>query len=183
MTEGTGFPGVRKLMHWLVALCVILALIGGVVLWRYGFDGLKDNFGMETTNLIYKYHKSFGMLILLLMIPRLAFKFIWPDPPHVPPLSMFHRVASKSVHGMLYLLLLVQPVVGWAATSAGGYPAEFFGGEFPALLSKDQALSDTLYGAHRALGVTIIALVGVHIGAALLHRFVYKDGVMARMLP
>lgn len=183
MTEANGYHGARKLLHWVVALCVVLALAGGITLGVLGFEGLKNNFGMETTNFVYKYHKSFGLLILLLMTVRIVLKFIMPDPPHVPPLSDFHRIASKSVHGMLYLLLLAQPVVGWAATSAGGFPAEFFGGNFPVILAKDQALSETLYGLHGALGLLILVLVAIHIGAALLHRFVYKDGVLARMLP
>lgn len=182
-TSAQGYPAVRKLLHWVVALCVILTLIGGLMLWKYGFMGLKDNFGIETTNLVYKYHKSFGLLILILMTVRIIAKLMMPDPPHVPPLSAFHRIASKSVHGLLYLLLLAQPVVGWVATSAGGFPAEFFGGAFPDLVGKDKALSEALYGVHGALGWLIILLVAIHIGAALLHRFVYKDGVMARMLP
>lgn len=183
MTEATGYPGVRKLLHWIVALCVIVVLIGGVMLGYFGFEGLKNTYGIETTNFIYKYHKSFGLLILMLMTVRIVLKFIMPDPPHVPPLSDFHRIASKSVHGLLYLLLLAQPVIGWVATSAGGFPAEFFGGEFPAIVAKDMALSETLYGVHGAVGLLILALVAVHIGAAMLHRFVYKDGVLARMLP
>jgi len=183
MSEATGYPGIRKLVHWVVAVCVILALAGGIMLYRYGFDGLMKAYGAETTNFIYKYHKSFGLLILMLMTVRIALKLLMPDPPHVPPLPAFHRIASKSVHGLLYLLLLVQPIIGWVATSAGGYPAEFFGGVFPALVGKDDALSHTLYGAHRALGMLILLLVTVHIGAALMHRFVYKDGVLARMLP
>lgn len=183
MTEATGYPGIRKLLHWVIALCVILVLIGGVMLGIYGFDGLKNNFGIDTTNFVYKYHKSFGLLILLLMLPRLVFKFLRPDPPHVPPLPTFHRIASKSVHGMLYLLLLAQPVVGWLGSSAGGFPAEFFGGKFPDLVGKDKALTETMFGLHGAMGFLILVLVAVHIGAALMHRFVYKDGVLARMLP
>lgn len=183
MVKTAGYSGIRKLLHWVVAICVILVLIGGLVLWNYGFDGLKNNFGIETTNFVYKYHKSFGLLVLLLMTVRILFKFLQPDPPHVPPLPSFHRIASKAVHGLLYLLLLAQPVVGWTATSAGGFPAEFFGGKFPALVGKDKALSEMMFGVHGALGWLIIALVVIHIGAALMHRFVYKDGVLARMLP
>ncbi len=183
MTKVEGYSGIRKLLHWVVALCVILTLIGGVFLGIYGFGGLKENYGIATTNFIYKYHKSFGLLILLLMTVRIVFKFLQPDPPHVPPLSAFHRIASKSVHGLLYLLLLAQPVVGWIGTSAGGFPAEFFGGAFPAIVGKDKALSETLFGLHGAMGLLILVLVVVHIGAALMHKIVYKDGVLARMLP
>lgn len=179
----TGYSGARKAVHWVVALCVILTLIGGVVLGVYGFTGLKDTYGIEVTNFVYKYHKSFGLLILILMTVRIVLKFIMPDPPHVPPLSDFHRIASKSVHGLLYLLLLAQPVIGWVGTSAGGFPAEFFGGKFPDLVGKDKALADTLFDLHAAIGWMILVLVVVHIGAALMHKLVYKDNVLARMLP
>ncbi len=183
MSDATGYPAIRKLLHWVIAICVIAVLAGGIMLGVYGFEGLKTNFGMETTNFVYKYHKSFGLLILLLMTVRIVCKLLMPDPPHVPPLPVLHRIASKTVHGLLYVLLLVQPVIGWLATSAGGFPAEFFGGKFPAIMAKDKALSETMYGLHGGIGMLILLLVAVHIGAALMHRFVYKDGVLARMLP
>jgi cytochrome b561 len=82
---------------------------------------------------------------------------------------------------MLYLLLLAQPAIGWAATSAGGYPIEFFGWVLPGFLGKDPALSETLYGLHGFAGWAIVALIGLHVGAALMHWLVLRDGVIRRM--
>ena len=87
----------------------------------------------------------------------------------------------QAVHGLLYIALLVQPVLGWSATAAGGYPIEFFNSKLPALIAKDPALSKTLYSIHFGVGLLIVALIAVHVGAALMHRFVKRDTVMHRM--
>ncbi len=75
----------------------------------------------------------------------------------------------------------MQPVVGWTATAAGGFPIEFFDATLPPILSKDEALSETLYGVHEVLGFTILALAALHASAALMHWLVRRDGVMQRM--
>jgi cytochrome b561 len=85
------------------------------------------------------------------------------------------------VHGLLYVALLVQPVLGWLATAAGGFPVEFFSSKLPGLIGKDKALSETLYGLHGAVGWTIIALIAIHVAAALMHAFIKRDTVMKRM--
>ena len=181
MAAQTRYSLIQRLIHWLVAVVAIGVLAAGMVLGILGFDGVKATFGMDATNLIYKYHKTFGVVLLGLMTLRLVVKRLIGRPPHVPPLARWQRVASEAVHGLLYLALLVQPVLGWAATAAGGYPVEFFGWVLPGFLGKDPELSKALYGLHGLVGVTILGLLAVHIGAALLHGLVLRDGVMRRM--
>jgi len=75
----------------------------------------------------------------------------------------------------------VQPMLGWAATAAGGFPIEFFNSQLPKLIAKDPALSETLYMVHGAVGALILTLIAVHVGAALMHAFIKRDTVMKRM--
>lgn len=171
----------QRLIHWTVAVIVVGLLAVGMTLGILGFDGVKDRFGIEVTNLLYKYHKSFGVLLLGLMTLRLLMRLALGKPQHVPPLPAFNRVASEAVHGMLYVLLLAQPLIGWAATAAGGFPIEFFGWVLPGFLAKDPDLSKTLYGLHYLNGWTIIGLIGIHVSAALMHWLVLRDGVIRRM--
>lgn len=171
----------QRLLHWLIALMVIALLAIGLTLGTLGFEGARDRFGIDVTNLLYKYHKTFGVLVLGLMVLRFALRQGRPPPPYEPGLPEVFRTAGRLNHLALYVLLIVQPLVGWAATAAGGFPIEFFEWKLPPILAKDKPLSDTLYGVHGAIGWTILALVLLHASAALFHWLVRRDGVMRRM--
>lgn len=172
---------IQRLVHWAVAIIAIGVLAIGLTLGWLGFDGVKAKFGMDTTNFLYKYHKSFGVVLLGLMTLRVLLKLSLGKPEYRPALPRFNKAASEAVHGLLYVALLAQPVIGWAATAAGGFPIEFFGWVLPGFLSKDPELSKTLYGLHGAIGWMIVALIAVHVGAALMHWLVLRDNVMKRM--
>jgi len=172
---------VQQLVHWAAAAIIIGLLASGQILDNLGFDGLKARYGIETTNLIYKYHKTFGVILLGLMTLRLVLRLTLGKPAYDPPLPRLNKVASEVVHGLLYLALLAQPMLGWAATAAGGYPVEFFDTTLPRFLAKDPALAETLFGLHGAVGSLIMLLAALHIGAALMHWLVRRDGVMRRM--
>jgi cytochrome b561 len=135
-------------------------------------------------NGLYYLHKSLGLLIFILMIWRIAYRLIHGAPAAEPGLARWQRAVSSAVHGLLYLLLLVMPVLGYLALSAFGASTPFFGlFELPPILVKDEPLSDRLFLIHRGVGFLIALLAVVHIGAALQHHFMFKDGVLRRMLP
>ncbi len=175
------YPLIHRLLHWVVAVIVAFMLAVGFTFLFLTFDGVLATFGQETTNLLYKYHKSFGVVILGLMVLRLAMRTAGGKPPYRPPLDAMERRLSAAVHGGLYAALIVQPLLGWAATAAGGYPIEFFGAVLPGFLSKDPALSTSLYAAHAVVGWVILVLVGLHVAGALRHWLLIRDGVMSRM--
>lgn len=181
MTETNRYALVQRLLHWLIALLVLLVLGVGMILGFLGFDGTKKTFGGEVTDALYTYHKTFGVMILALMLLRLGSRLVLGAPPYRPPLERFERVASHTVHGLLYVALLVMPILGWLATAAGGYPVQFFGWTLPGLIGKDKGLSETLYSLHGLVGWVILGLIVLHIGAAMWHWLVKRDGVMARM--
>jgi len=171
----------QRLVHWIVVLCVLGALIAGFTLGTLGFEGTRDTFGVEVTNAIYKYHKSFGVLILGLMLLRLVLWVVLGRPPLPESMPVLQRVAAVTTHATLYTLLIAMPVVGWMATASGGYPVDFFGYVLPGFLSKDPALSEWLYDLHGTLAVAVLVVAGVHIAAALHHWRVRRDGVMRRI--
>ncbi len=181
MTGYSRYSVLQRLIHWAVAICVLFVLPMGLTLGVLGFDGLKNTFGMDATNFIYKYHKTFGVIILGLMALRLVLRLIRGKPEYASPLPSVSRVASRIVHGLFYVLLLVQPMLGWAATSAGGFPIDFFNSKLPALLSKDPALSKSLYAIHGTVGLLLLVLITIHISAALMHWLMLRDTVMKRM--
>ncbi len=171
----------HRLIHWAVALLVLLALIAGAFLYTYGFNGLKESFGLPATNAIYKYHKTAGVLILGLMVLRLGLRLGAGVPAPLDSLTPLERNLSRAVHWLLYAAVIAMAVVGWLATAAGGFPVEFFDWKLPGLIGKDKALSETLYLVHGLLGLTILGLAGLHIAGAIRHWKVKRDGVMRRM--
>jgi len=171
----------QRALHWLIALLVLGLLGAGMLLGYLGFDELKARFGIETTNAIYAYHKTFGVILLGLMVLRLTLRLSLGAPPYREALQPYQRVLSRIVHGLFYVLLLAMPVLGWMATAAGGYPVQFFDTNLPGFIGKDEDLSSTLFELHGLVAWLLIGLILLHVGAALTHWLVWKDGVMERM--
>jgi cytochrome b561 len=180
MTYGTlppaGYPASSKWLHWLIAILVLTAVTVGIVLPYTQPGPMQDA--------MFNAHKAFGVVILVLMIVRIINRLSVGAPAAEPGLARWQRAASSAVHGLLYVLLIIQPVIGIWANSAYGAPINLFGlVMIPPLVETNQALSDRLFAVHRVLGISIAALAVVHIGAALQHFIILRDGVLQRMLP
>jgi cytochrome b561 len=163
-----------------MAILVAALLIVGLTFMVLGYQGTVDNFGNEATNLLYKYHKTFGILVLALILVRLLLRWLSPPPPYKQPLSPLERAASRTVHLLFYALLIAMPIGGWLATAAGGYPVQFFEFELPGLIGKNEELSETLFQFHGYAGLLLLALTLVHVGAGIRH-LLRRDGVVHRI--
>lgn len=174
-TYQQGYSGIAKSLHWIVALCVLTIVPVGITMGRLPDSAFKNN--------LFEFHKSLGALILMLMTVRLIYRLVKGAPPE-PKIPAFYRFAGNVTHWALYVLLIATPMVAWIGYNAFGVRVPFFGlFELPALVGKNDALSDTLFGVHRFLGITVGVLMMMHIGAGLFHYFIRKDGVLQRMLP
>jgi len=170
------YAGFAKVLHWMVAACVLFMIPVGIIMGNLPQGDLQNS--------LYNLHRSFGVLVLALMLIRLAYRIIAGTPPAEPTLSAFQRVLSGFVHGTLYVLLIAQPILGWVATSAYGAAIWVFGlFQLPPVVEKNEALAEQLYAVHDIMGFTIAGLLVLHIGAALYHYFIRRDGVLQRMLP
>ena len=95
----------------------------------------------------------------------------------------WQHLAALATHWGLYALLIVQPIVGWIATSAYRAPVLFFWlFELPPIWREDRPFSEAMFVVHRSMGIFIAVLICVHIGAALYHHFILRDGVLKRMV-
>lgn len=169
-----GYTLPAKVFHWAVAILVLGMIPVGIALDSLPKGNVQDTF--------YALHKSTGFVVLLLMTGRIVWRFISPPPRSEPTLARWQVGASHAVHWTLYAILLAMPILGWAGSNAFGAPVTVYGlFTLPELVSKDEALSKTLLGIHGTLGLIAAALIVIHIAAALHHRFVRKDAVLARM--
>ena len=172
---------IHRLLHWVIAILVLLALAFGATIGYYEFTGLRDTFGIAITNFIYTTHKTLGILILGLMVLRLLTRFSFGKPRYATPLPAAQRVASETVHAAFYVLLLVMAVLGWLATGSGGFPVSLFHIELPAMIGRNDELSKTLFLWHQYVGYALATLIVLHIVGALYHWRVRRDEVMQRM--
>lgn len=179
MTYGTrtdDYPATSKLLHWLVAICVLLTAPVALVMDRVGQGALQDA--------LFFFHKSIGPLILVLMILRLINRIVLGAPRPDPGIEPWQKTMSSAVHGLLYVLLIAMPIVGYTANSAYGAANPFFGlFELPPIVGKNEALAKQLFTLHRWTGWLVIGLVGMHVGGALYHHFIRGDNVLLRMWP
>lgn len=166
------YNSVARALHWVIAILVIANIAGGLL-----HDPLEDIVSLMPT------HKAMGLTVLALTLVRIGWRFTWTRPPLPPTVTPFQRKASSAVHGLLYLLLLVMPLSGWVMTSAGKYPLSWFG--LFSIPKFDLTQDDPAYGIshemHEILGWVMLALVAIHVAAALYHHFVVKDAVLRQM--
>jgi cytochrome b561 len=164
-----------RALHWTTAVLVLSTIPIGVLMVNVSEGPLQDS--------LYTAHRSIGVVILPLVIIRLGYRLTHPPlplPGDIPPIQQF---VAHATHWALYALLIVQSLLGWVATSAYGAPIMVFGlFELPPIWPRDQPLSERLYVVHQLVGLAIACLAAAHIGAALYHHFVRKDGVLMRMI-
>jgi cytochrome b561 len=176
-TRPARYSAAAKLMHWAIAAAVIFLILEGPTMKRLIPEG-------PTRDRLYDLHEALGALVLIVMVARLARRLIFGVPAPDETLAPVERRASIAAQHALYTLLFIVPVLGWAGTNAYGDPVSVFGlFEFPAILGKDQPLSDRIFVWHLAGGLLVAAIVMLHAAGALYHHFFKRDGVLARMLP
>lgn len=182
MTPERGEPeiysAVARHFHWWIAALILLQIPFGIFMVDYGE---RTNFAAPTGQM-YDAHKLSGMLLLLLGVARLAYRLLHGAPGDEPTLETWQRIISHLTHWAIYALLLIVPLLGWLAVSAYG-PFQPFGIPLPSLLAQNDALATRLFFTHKVAAFALVLLVAMHIGAALFHYVIRRDGVLQRMLP
>jgi cytochrome b561 len=171
---------VAMAFHWILAVAILTAFVVGVTL---------EDMALSPSKLkLINWHKWAGVAILMLSVLRLLWR-LTHRPPALPAaieqaMPGWQRAAYHGVHHLMYLLFFAVPLLGWAYSSAKGYPIVWFGVlPLPDLVAKNAELAEVLEEAHGAAAWGLILLVALHVGAALKHQFIDKDGLLARMRP
>lgn len=161
-------------LHWLVAVLIFSTFPLGVYMHELPLSPTKLQ--------LYSYHKWLGVTVLLLVVARLLWRLRHPA-PQLLPMPRWQQVAAHALHHLLYLLLFAIPLSGWLMSSAKGFQTVYLGVlPLPDLVGKNKELGDLLHGLHETLNFGLLALVGVHIAAALKHHFVDRDATLRRMM-
>ena len=174
--EAQGYSPAARTFHWLTAALVLTMIPIGIAMANF-------DLGPAVEDPLYHVHRSIGALLLVITAARLIYRLGHPAPPLPADTPALQQFAAHATHWALYALLIVQPLVGWIATSAYRAPVLFFWMvELPPIWQEDRPFSEAMFTVHRSLGIFIAALICVHIAAALYHHFILRDRVLRRMV-
>lgn len=163
-----------RLLHWSMAVLILAMLFVGVAMVS----------SMTLRPTLLALHRPIGAALLVLVIVRLVHRLRRRTPPLPSDLPRWQRAAAHASHVALYALMLALPLIGWAMVSAAGNPVTLWGSvSLPAIAPHDPAIYSALRGAHTWLARALLAVVLLHLSAALYHAWVRRDGVLRTMAP
>lgn len=164
-------------LHWTMALLVLAMIpVGGLM--------IQEGLSRPLQNRLFIFHKNVGVLLLLLIVIRVLYRWRNPAPPMPDHLPDWQARIAGLTHGLLYALLIIMPITGYTRVKAGGFPIESLDAMgIPSLVPRSDALAETAKAIHYYGSWAIIFIAALHIGAALHHGLIKQDGVFSRMWP
>ena len=174
------YSGVAIALHWVLAL-VLLGMVGfGLYMADLPFSPARLK--------LYNWHKWAGVCVLVLSLARLLWR-LTHRPPELPAamqaaMPAWQKLAHHGTHAALYVLFFAIPLLGWAYSSAAGFPIVVFGVlPLPDWVPVSPDLAEALKPLHKWAALTLTALVGLHVAAVVKHQLIDRDGLLWRMWP
>ncbi len=169
----THFTVLQRLLHWLMAICILAMLFIGVAM---------VSTVMPKYLTLVSIHKPLGIAILVLAVIRLLVRLAYGAPPLPADLPEPMKLAAHLSHYGFYALMIGMPLIGWGMLSAAAYPIVLFGGvHLPPILPQSDSLHTLLWDAHFYLAFAFFGLILLHFAAALFHALIRRDGVFEAM--
>ena len=174
MSQST-YTRVAIVLHWVLAL----ALIGqfGFGLWMEEIP--KDPPGVRA--FWFNLHKSFGLVIGLLVLWRMGWRITHSVPPEMPGTPFWQVKLAQLNHGLMYLAMLLIPVSGFLGSSFSQYPVKFFGFPLPRLWEPNPEMKELCSEWHEGAAWVLAGLLAVHVLAVVWHVAFKRDGLLQRM--
>jgi cytochrome b561 len=165
--------------HWITAAFIFCLFPVGIIMADRGARGIWD----ATTNALYSGHKLGGFLLLLIVLARLGYRLVKGAPAPDPAMPPLLKLMSAVTHWSVYLLLLIVPVLGWIGISLFPALGIFNLFSLPSITGIDTELSKRVLAVHGITARILMALVVIHVVAALWHHFIRRDATLRRMMP
>ncbi|MCS0591826.1 cytochrome b [Massilia norwichensis] len=176
MTQpSTRYTPLAKALHWLVAALIIV---------QYTTAFLLPHIGRKTApSDIISLHFSVGVLIMIVMIVRLGRRVLHPVALEVGDAAPWERLLAKATHWLIYVILIISPMLGWASASAHSLAVSLFGLPLPTLAAPGTRWANQAGDIHGTAMWVLLWLIGLHILATLYHHLLRRDGTLLRMMP
>jgi cytochrome b561 len=189
MASPSTSPSSAPVARYSLTAIVLHWVLGLAILGMFGVGLYMTDLPFSPTRLkLYNWHKWAGITLLALAVVRLLWR-VTHRPPALPSaiadaMPAWQRWAHHGTHHALYALFFVVPLIGWAYSSAAGFPIVVFGVlPLPDFVPVDKALSELIKPFHEISAFALVGLAGLHIAAAIKHQWIDKDGLIGRMLP
>jgi len=172
------YTTVAIVLHWLLGLSIFAMFAIGIYMSDLPFSPLRLK--------LYNYHKWAGITFLILSVLRLLCRLL-NRPPALPraiaqAMPNWQTKIYHATHYALYALFFAVPLIGWAYSSAAGFPIVLFGVlPLPDFMAVDKEFSKQIKELHEFSAFALVGLALLHMGAALKHHFIDKDGLIGRM--
>lgn len=173
MTASETYSRTAVALHWILA--ILLATM--IALGLYMTDLPRNT---PERSWFFNLHKSLGLVVAAIILLRVSWR-LWFKPPELERLAPPWQVtAAKTSHFLLYACMLFMPVTGYLGSAFNKFGVKFFGLPLPNWTGHNQKLHEIFATTHSWLADIFIALIAIHVAAALYHA-VRRDGVFRRM--
>lgn len=177
ITLSQRYSAVAVLLHWLMFAGILVATV--MALYMVSIPGITP-----AKLRLFNYHKWLGVCLWLVLMLRMLWRLKNPPPPLPDAMPLWQKRAAALGHSGLYVLMFAIPVLGYFYSLAAGYPVVLFGQiPLPVMMAPDPELKELLKTAHRMANQLLWLVLLTHVGAALKHALIDRDGIMQRMLP
>lgn len=168
------WPLAIVLLHWWMLLLIVTTMTMGWIAEEAAVSPDKIR--------LFVWHKSLGITVLLFWFIRLGWRLASAAPPELPGQPGWQLRLAKVVHRLLYVLMGLMPLSGWVINSAADFPLKVFWlVPLPALVGASETVQEVAEVIHAGSLWLLLALIGLHVSAALWHRFRQRDGTLSRM--
>ncbi len=165
-----------RMLHW-GTLLLLIAVYATAELRGFAPD-------RPARTVVMQWHMAMGLLIFLLVLPRIGARLSRPTPLILPTPGRLVLLAAQATHLLLYAFLIVQPLLGLISAQSGerAVVIPLTGFTLPDLIANNADLHEWTEEVHVALGKIFYAVIGLHAAAALAHHFYFRDNTLRRML-
>ncbi len=176
----TAFGSIHRGLHWLMAFLILGMICVGL------YMASLDPHNPADRPLLFKLvglHKATGMVILSLVLLRVIWLYVCGRPLLPETMAHWQRIAARTSHVLLYILMFAMPLSGYTMSSLAGHPVDVYGlFKIPAIFAENKALAHDFLEIHEFLAFTLITVIVIHVCGALKHHFIDRDNVLKRML-
>lgn len=170
------YGAIAKLLHWTIA--VLILALSGLGLYMVGLTYFDRWYNASLTT-----HKALGILTLELGLLNILWALYSRAPAFPDGMKAWERLAARAMRGVLFAMMVLIPLSGYAISTSDGAAVSFFGlYEIPAVIPPFEGMNELASEIHYYLAYLTLGLVAMHAGAALKHQLVNRDGTLSRML-
>ena len=176
MNHSDRYVAPARWLHWITAGLILVVLVCGI--WMKNFEPADEALKFQ----LYTIHESSGVLVFFLVLARIVVRWRNKPPPLPTGTARLIVVVAGLNHAALYVLMVVQPVIGFLGTNAWGFPLTWFWlVTLPSPIGKNVALAPLFSTLHWFGAMAMLTLLAAHIGGVIYHTFIRRDGLLRRM--